>query len=104
MNRIPVRVTTRSVINPRPQPLNTNNTVLLSQNVNKPDCNRILAPVKKETALPVLKCGLINCRSVNNWKTATCILSQIKEGKLDCVALPGIRLPLLNGYHAHSSH
>ena len=87
MNRIPVRVTTRSAINPRPQPLNTNNTVLLSQNVNKPACNRILAPVKKETALSMLKCGLINCRSVNNWKTATCILNQIKEEKLDCVAL-----------------
>ena len=55
--------------------------------VNKSPCNRTLVPVKKVTTLPLLKCGLMNCWSVNKDDKTCLIRNIIEEQHIDCVAL-----------------
>ena len=48
---------------------------------------RDLTDVEKVTSPPLLKCSLVNCRSVKKKKSPSSILNLIMEEQLHCLAL-----------------
>ena len=112
LNNIPVRITTRSTYRPSLLPPQHNSNIKLpivnsvnvnkhmaqhnsniklpivnSANVNKHMAQRNLTDVKKVISPPLLKCSLVNCRSVKKKKSPPSILNLIMEEQLDCLAL-----------------
>ena len=91
-NNIPVRVTTRIIAwsKGKPDLLPPNqkdNITLNSARVNKHITQRNLVAVRKVTPPPLLKCSLVNCRSVKKKESSAVILDLIINNNLDCLAL-----------------
>ena len=90
-NNIPVRVTIRITAwsNGKPDllPPNQKDITLNSARVNKHIMQRNLVAVRKVTPPPLLKCSLVNCRSVNKKESSDVILDLIIDNDLDCLAL-----------------